>query len=84
LAASDSGVHYWCSSSSMIFSELPKVSEDPAVLLKLAGINNFFTGEFDQVLFAGNGPAKVIDENMGISLPPKAVSELDRLAYVVS
>jgi len=53
LAAGDMGQHFWCSSSSMIFSELPKVSEDPEVCLKLAGINNFFTGEFDQVLFAG-------------------------------
>ena len=31
MAASDSGAHYWASSSSMIFSELPKVSEDPEV-----------------------------------------------------
>jgi len=83
LAACDQGKHYWCSSSSMIFSELPKVSEDPEVCLKLAGINNFFTGEFDCVLFPGCGKAKVIDEEMGITLPPKPISELDRLAYVV-
>lgn len=47
LVCNNEGTHYWCSSSSMIFSELPKVSEEPEVLARLASINNLFTGEFD-------------------------------------
>ena len=47
LVASNEGTHYWCSSSSMIFSELPKCSEDPECLARLGSINNLFTGEFD-------------------------------------
>ncbi len=38
---------FWCSSSSMIFSELPKASDVPEDVAKLSSINNFFTGEFD-------------------------------------
>lgn len=75
---------YWCSSSSMIFSELPKPVECKEDIEKLKQINTLFTGEFDQVLFPGSGPAKVIDHDLGITLQPKAITELDRLAYVVS
>jgi len=74
---------FWCSSSSMIFSELPCLTDDAEDLAKLGSINNLFTGEFDSVLFPGTKPPKVIDADMGITLPPKAITELDRLAYVV-
>ena len=47
-------------------------------------MTTFFTGEYDQVLMAGEGQAKVIDAEMGITIKPKPVTELDRLSYVVS
>jgi len=46
---------FWCSSSSWVFSEMPKLLEDPNDLEKLRSVNNLFTGEFDSVLFPGSG-----------------------------
>jgi len=43
--------YMWCSTSSYVFSELPKSLEDKADLDKLMSVNNLFTGEFDSVLF---------------------------------
>ena len=74
--------HFWCSSSSWIFSQLPKPTEDKDTIEKLSQINTLFTGEFDQVLFASSGPSKVIDEDLGLVMQAKPVTELDRLAYV--
>jgi hypothetical protein len=75
-------IHFWCSSSSWIFSQLPKPSEDESITKKLSTINSLFTGEFDQVLFESSGPAHVIDEDMGLVMQGKPVTELDRLAFV--
>jgi len=66
-----------------VFSELPKLLEDAAALDKLASINNFFTGEFDSILFQASGEPQCIDANMGLYLQPKPITELDRLTYVV-
>ena len=74
--------HFWCSSSSWIFSQLPDAPTDPDTCMKLSTINTLFTGEFDQVLFPGTGQSKVIHEDMGLSMHPKPVTELDRLSYV--
>lgn len=76
--------HYWCSSSSWIFSQLPEPSSEDGIHEKLAQINTLFTGEFDQVLFESSAPPKVIDENMGLVMKAKPITELDRLAYVWS
>ena len=50
-------------------------------------MNDLFTGEFDTVLFPGEGESKVIpadnDLEDPIVIPPKNVTELDRLSYVV-
>lgn len=46
---------YWCSSSTWVFSELPKLSENSEDIEKLKSLNNMFTGEFDSVLFQGSG-----------------------------
>ena len=73
---------YWCSSSSWIFSQLPEPSKDEGVTQKLNQINTFFTGEFDQVLFESSGPDTVIDENLGLVMKAKPITELDRLAHV--
>ena len=43
-----------------------------------------FSGEFDTVLIASSEPAKVIDAEAGIVLPPKHLTELDRLAVTVT
>lgn len=85
LASAKVGSQYkrlWCSSSSMVFSELPKKLESAEDLKKLKSINHLFTGEFDTVLFEGSGETKVVDAEMGIYLKPKAITELDRLSYV--
>ena len=50
---------------------------------KLRTFPSLFTGEFDQVLIQSTEPAKVIDAAAGIVLPPKHLTELDRLAVVV-
>ena len=75
---------FWCSSSSWVFSQVPSPPADAAVIEKLKSINNLFTGEFDQVLFQSSDKPQVIDQDLGIVMQPKPVTELDRLAYVVS
>lgn len=73
---------FWCSSTNFIFSALPAPSA--AAAQKFASFPNYmFTGEFDQVLVQSSEPAKVIDAAAGIVLPPKHLTELDRLAYTV-
>ena len=47
-------------------------------------MNTYFSGEFDRIIIEGVGPGTVIDEKAGIILPPKSVTELDRLSYVVN
>jgi len=42
-----------------------------------------FSGEFDTVLIESNDPPQVIDAAAGIVLPPKHLTELDRLAATV-
>lgn len=75
---------YWCSSSTWVFSELPKVSENQEDLNKLKSINNMLTGEFDSVLFPGSGKPEVVDAAAGIVIQPKNITELDRLAYIIN
>lgn len=75
---------FWCSSSSWVFSQLPEACTDADTIKKLKSINNLFTGEFDSILFPGAGPAKIIDHEMDIKMQPKPITELDRLAYIVS
>lgn len=74
---------FWCSSSSWVFSELPKPCEEKADVAMLASVNNLFTGEFDQVLFEKSGSSQVIDAELGLVLQQKPITELDRLSYVV-
>lgn len=74
--------HFWCSSSSWVFSELPKVCESPQDLAKLKQINTLFTGEFDTVLFANTAAPVCVDAEMGVYMQAKPITELDRLAFV--
>lgn len=74
---------FWCSSSTWVFSELPKLLESAGDLDKVSQINNLFTGEFDQVLYEASGEAKCIDATLGLYMQPKPITELDRLSYVV-
>lgn len=74
---------YWCSSSTWVFSELPAPLSAPADVQKLQSINNFFTGEFDTVLFEATGQPVLVDHEQGIWMNPKPITELDRLSYVV-
>lgn len=76
--------HFWCSSATFMFSRLPEAPKNPEVIKKLASINNFFTGEYDSVLFPGVGNAKVVDAELGVKIEPKPITELDRLCYVLS
>lgn len=76
--------NFWCSSATYMFSRLPEAPKDPEVCKKLAAINNFFTGEYDSVLYPGTGSAKVVDAELGVKIEPKPITELDRLAYVLS
>ena len=47
-------------------------------------MNTYFSGEYDRIIIEGTGPGTVIDEKAGIVLPPKGVTELDRLSYVIN
>lgn len=49
----------------------------------LSEIGTLFSGEFDTVLIESDEPPKVIDAAAGIVLPPKHLTELDRLAATV-
>lgn len=46
-------------------------------------MNSYFTGEYDRVIIKASGPGVVIDPAAGLVMPPKNITELDRLAYVV-
>ena len=72
---------FWCSSLNFVFSSLPDVSQQDAA--QLVGIDCLFTGEFDTVLVESADEPKVIDAAAGIILPPKHLTELDRLAVTV-
>jgi radial spoke head protein 9 len=74
--------YYWASSSNYIFASLPKPLEKFAQ--QFNELNVFFTGEHDRVVIeqAVSAPV-VIDEDEGIVLPSKMVTELDRLSHVV-
>lgn len=50
---------------------------------KLGSLSYLFSGEFDQVLVESSEAPKVIDAVAGIVLPPKHLTELDRLSVVV-
>jgi len=72
---------FWCSSTNYIFSSLPTVNESDRQ--KLSKFSTLFSGEFDTVLVESNHPPKVIDAEAGIVLPPKHLTELDRLSITV-
>ena len=73
---------YWCSSSNFIFASLPAPLERFAK--DLTELNVFFTGEHDRVVLdTPASAAVVIDEDAGIVIPSKNVSELNRLSQVV-
>jgi len=73
---------FWCSSSNFIFATLP------APLAKFTHefneLNVFFTGEHDRIVIEAAATAQVvIDEDEGIVIPAKKVTELNRLSHVV-
>ena len=70
---------FWCSSTNLIFSHLGEPSSN--AVQELGGLEILFTGEFDTVLVESHEKQKVID--YGLVLPPKHLTELDRLAVVV-
>jgi len=73
---------YWCSSSNFIFGTLPNPLEKFAK--DLNELNIFFTGEHDRiVLDTPASAAVIIDEDEGIVIPAKNVTELNRLSQVV-
>ena len=73
---------YWASSQNFIFSSLPDVSEEAKSALKEFECT-MFSGEFETVLVESKAAPVVIDAEAGIILPPKHVTELDRLSHTV-
>lgn len=73
---------YWCSSSNYIFSQLPSIL--PNMRDKFNLMVTYLSGEYDRILIEGVGKGTVIDEDQGIVLPPKPVTELDRLSHIVN
>ena len=72
---------YWCTSQNYTFASLPNVKPEQAS--QLIDLGCLFSGEFDTVLIESNEPPQVIDAAAGIILPPKHLTELDRLAATV-
>jgi hypothetical protein len=72
---------YWASSTNFIFSSLPLSVASHAA--HFAELRTLFSGEFDTVIVESTEAPKVIDAAHGIILPPKHLTELDRLSYVV-
>lgn len=80
---------FWCSSSNWTFSSLPQ----PFTHLKHVydKVQVYFSGEFDKVVISANGKSDSVDVQAAhagvgkpLEIPKKGVSELDRLAYVVT
>ena len=46
-------------------------------------MKTYLTGEYDRVLFEIGGAPIVIDEMAGIAIPPKNITELDRVSYII-
>jgi radial spoke head protein 9 len=75
-------VFYWCSSSNFIFATLPAPLEKFSK--ELTELNVYFSGEHDRIVIDAAATAQVvIDEDEGIVIPSKSVTELNRLSQVV-
>ena len=76
-------VFYWSSSSNFIFSTLPGALEK--FQKELTELNVYFSGEHDRIVIEAAATAQVvIDEDAGIVIPAKQVTELNRLSQVVN
>lgn len=74
-----SKVFYWCSSSNFIFASLPAPLEK--FQKELTELNVYFSGEHDRIVIDAPATAQVvIDEDAGIVIPSKSVTELNRLS----
>jgi len=71
---------YWCTSQNFMFASLPAACDKSKQLIDLGCL---FSGEFDTVLIESQEAPRVIDAAAGIVLPPKHLTELDRLAATV-
>lgn len=47
-------------------------------------MKTYLTGEYDRVIIENTGASIVIDEDAGIILPPKQITELDRVSFIVN
>ena len=72
---------FWCTSQNFTFASLPTVKASDAS--QLIDLGCLFSGEFDTVLIESTEAPKVIDAAAGIVLPPKHLTELDRLAATI-
>lgn len=79
---------FWCSSGNWIFASLPT----PIANLKhiFDQVQVFFSGEFDRVVVEPSGRSDLLNvqeahagRSKPLEIPPKGVTELDRLAHVV-
>jgi len=50
---------------------------------KFENMKTYLTGEYDRVLIQNGGAPVVIDELAGIIIPPKNITELDRVSYII-
>ena len=73
---------YWASTTNYIFARLDASTRNAEQLKDFESC--MFTGEFDTVLCESNEGPTVIDAAAGIILPPKHLTELDRLRCTVA
>jgi radial spoke head protein 9 len=71
--------YFWCSSTNYLFSMLPQ--PQPHLAKDFQNMKTYLSGEYDRVLMEGTGAPIVIADDL--VLPPKPVTELDRVAFTV-
>lgn len=72
---------FWCSSQNYIFASLPAPQEK--YFSQFENMRTYLTGEYDKVLIQTGNALIVVDQSENIIIPPKHVTELDRVSYIV-
>jgi len=76
---------FWCTGDNLKFSELPAPNWGCRLLFDQ--LQTMFTGEFEKTIVQSNGTSECLfieaDLLGKVQIPPRGLTELDRLAYVV-
>lgn len=77
--------YYWCTGDNLKFAELPCPLVNCGLLFDQ--VQTMFTGEFEKTIVHSNGSSECLfieaDLFSKVQVPPRGLTELDRLSYVV-